>query len=69
MTIRRFQAASMFATVAAGLALLVGCVGASGEVELRPDSREGIFYTVYAEAAQEAADQNKLLLIEFWRPG
>lgn len=59
----------MFATVAAGMALLVGSVGASGEIELRPDSREGMFHTIYAEAAQEAVDQNKLLLIEFWRPG
>jgi len=59
----------MLATAAAGLALLVGSVGASGEVELRPDPREGMFHTVYADAVQEAADQNKLLLIEFWRPG
>ncbi len=69
MTNTRIQVAGMFATVAAGLALLAGCVGASGEVELRPDSREGMFHTVYADAAQEAVDQNKLLLIEFWRPG
>ena len=69
MTYNRIHAASKFALVAASLALLAGCVGTSGEVELRPDSREGIFYTVYAEAAQEAADQNKLILIDFWRPG
>lgn len=69
MTNTRFYAAGIFATVAVGLALLVGSVDASGEVELRPDPREGMFHTVYADAAQEASDQNKLLLIEFWRPG
>ena len=69
MTYNRIHAASKFALVAASLALLAGCVGASGEVELRPDSREGIFHTVYADAAQEAVDQNKYILVDFWRPG
>lgn len=69
MKYSRVHTAGMLAVVAAGLSLLAGCMGASGEVELRPEPREGMFSTVYAEVAKDAADNNKLILMEFWRPG
>jgi len=52
-----------------GAAALAGCMGTSGEVELLPESREGMFYNVFAEAQQEALKQNKHILLDLWRPG
>ena len=59
----------ILAAIAASLSVLAGCMGAWGEVELRPPSREGMFNTIYAEVAKDAADNDKLILMEFWRPG
>jgi hypothetical protein len=52
-----------------GAAGLAGCMGSAGEVELVPESREGIFYTSFEEAQREAQSQNKHILLDMWRPG
>lgn len=52
-----------------GALALTGCMGTSGDVELLPESREGMFYNVFAEAQQEAQKQNKHILLDLWRPG
>ena len=58
-----------FPVVAIGLAaLLAACTGGT-ETQLVPLSRDGMFYTAFAEAQQLATGQDKLILLEFWRPG
>jgi hypothetical protein len=49
--------------------LLVGCSAVPGETQLVPESRDGMFYTVFAEAQRDAAAADKYILLEMWRPG
>ena len=51
------------------LALLAGCSTPPGETQLVPDTKDGMFYTVFAEAQREAAESDKYILLEMWRPG
>lgn len=55
--------------VCAAPAALAVCARQSGEVQLLPESREGMFYMNYAEAQEVAQSQGKHLLVDFWRPG
>jgi hypothetical protein len=48
--------------------MMAACTG-GGETQLYPETRDGMFYTVFAEAQQLAIDQDKLILAAFWRPG
>jgi len=52
-----------------GAASIAGCMGRSGEVELVPESREGVFFTSFEDAQREAQSQNKHILLDMWRPG
>ena len=54
--------------VIAAAAMMAACTG-GGETQLYPATRDGVFYTVFAEAQQLAIDQDKLILAAFWRPG
>jgi hypothetical protein len=67
----RIGVAKQLAVAALGVLLmsLGSCGGAGGETELLPPSRDGIFYTVFADACQTAATEEKLILLEMWRPG
>jgi hypothetical protein len=51
--------------VIAAAAMMAACT----ETQLYPETRDGMFYTVFAEAQQLAIDQDKLILAAFWRPG
>ena len=62
---RRWLRAGLFGIV---LVSLGGC-GGGGSVELHPQPRDGLFYTVLADAQKEAALKDKLILLEMWRPG
>ena len=52
----------------AAAAVMAACAG-GGETQLHPTARDGMFYTVFAEAQQLAIDQDKLILAAFRRPG
>lgn len=60
-------------TVLAGWAtaaiLLSACAQKNAEVQLQPETREGLFYLQFAEAREVAQRENKHLLVDFWRPG
>jgi hypothetical protein len=53
----------------AACALLLACSRQTGEVQLLPESREGMFYLNFAEAQQVAQSEGKHILLDFWRPG
>lgn len=53
---------------AAPLALAV-CAKQNAEVQLLPETREGMFYLNFAEAQGVAQSEGKHLLVDFWRPG
>jgi len=59
-----------------GIAMLVlaimaalGCTPTAQETELLPPSRDGMFYLNFAEAKSVALADNKMILLELWRPG
>lgn len=59
-----------------GIAVLVlaiiaalGCTPSAQEAELVPPSRDGMFYLDFAEAKSVARAENKMVMVDFWRPG
>ena len=54
--------------LAAPVALAV-CAKQAAEVQLLPETREGMFYLNFAEAEGVAQAEGKHLLVDFWRPG
>jgi hypothetical protein len=59
----------MIAIVALTLVSALGCSVTPGDTQLVPESRDGMFYTVFAEAQREAVTSDKYILLEMWRPG
>ncbi len=55
--------------ICAAPAALAVCARQNAEVQLLPETREGMFYLNYAEAKQVAQAEGKHLLVDFWRPG
>ena len=55
--------------ICAAPAALTVCARQSAEVQLLPETREGMFYLNYAEAKDVAQAEGKHLLVDFWRPG
>ena len=51
------------------LVLVMGCSVTPGDTQLVPESRDGMFYTAFAEAQREAEASDKYILVEMWRPG
>ena len=48
---------------------LAVCAKQNAEVQLLPETREGMFYLNFAEAQGVAQSEGKHLLVDFWRPG
>lgn len=57
------------AVLAMAIAAAVGCTPADQETELLPPSREGMFYTSFADAQSAAQADGKMIMLELWRPG
>lgn len=55
--------------LAAASALLPACARQNAEVKLVPEKREGQFYMQFADAREAAQKENKMILVDFWRPG
>ena len=68
-----FQSSARSWALALGLGVALGmaaaCAQKSGEVQLHPETREGMFYLRFAEAQEVARTEGKHLLLDFWRPG
>lgn len=46
-----------------------GCSQQVQEVQLVPETREGMFLMSFAEAKAAAQTENKMILVDMWRPG
>ena len=55
--------------VAVLIFILSATGGCGGEVELRPPGRDGMFYLDFSEASRLAAESNRYILLDMWRPG
>jgi hypothetical protein len=51
------------------LCALASCAQPSGDTQLVPETREGIFYLDFAEAQAVAQAEGKAILLDMWRPG
>lgn len=60
---------SLFLVLGLALGLAAACAKQQAEVELHPETREGMFYMRYTEAQEVARTEGKLLFVDFWRPG
>ena len=60
---------SLVLVLGLALGLAAACAKQQAEVELHPETREGMFYMNYAEAKEVARTEGKQLLVDFWRPG
>jgi hypothetical protein len=54
---------------ALALGMGFGCSQQAQEAELTPESREGVFLLSFAEARAAAQTENKMILVDMWRPG
>lgn len=56
------------AALALAVVVALGCAPSSQDNETRPPTRDGLFYLNFAEARNVAQAENKMMLVEFWRP-
>lgn len=57
------------AVLAMAIAAAVSCAPSGQETELLPPTRDGMFYLNFAEAKSAAQAEDKMLMLEMWRPG
>lgn len=57
------------AVLVVAIAAAVSCAPPGQETELVAPDRDGMFYLNFAEAKSTAQAENKLLMVEMWRPG
>ena len=54
---------------ALALGAAFGCSQQANEVQLMPETREGMILMNFAEAKAAAQAENKMILVDMWRPG
>lgn len=57
------------AVLTLGILVVAGCSQPAQETQLLPPDRDGIFYLNFAEAQSVAQANDKLIMLELWRPG